>query len=321
MQLEASNQRRTARPLGLVLAVLAALALPAGAGAQAPVASFTYSPPSPLTGQPVTFSSTSTGLITSQSWDLDGDDDCDDAAGPMAARSFSVPGKYSVSLCVNVDAAIQKQTIEVLNRRPIARFGFSPVSPSADEPVTVASTSVDLDGPIVRYSWDLDGDGAFDDSTSVSASITLAAGFHRVGLLVLDRDGATDSIYRPIVVASPPLELLRPFPVVRLRVRSVRGGMRVSLLGVRGPAGMDVRVRCRGRDCPWRRRAVDARDGGVRFRRLQRRLRAGTVIEVFATRPGRIGKYTRFRIRRGRAPARVDACVAPGARRPSACPG
>jgi hypothetical protein len=97
--------------------------------------------------------------------------------------------------------------------------------------------------------------------------------------------------------------------------------MRVTLLGVRGPKGMRVAVRCRGRDCPWRRRSVRARDEGVRFRRLQRRLRAGTVIEVLATRAGTIGKYTRFRIRRGRAPARVDACVAPGAKRPSACPG
>jgi hypothetical protein len=186
--------------------------------------------------------------------------------------------------------------------------------------VTVASTSVDLDGPIVRYAWDLDGDGAFDDSSSINASVTLAAGFHRIGLRVLDRDGAAASLYRPIVIASLRPDLLRPFPVVRLRVVTTRGGARVSLLGVRGPAGMSVRVRCHGRDCPWRRRSVDADDGSVRFRRLQRRLRAGTVLEVLATRPGQIGKYTRFRIRRGRAPARVDACLAPGATRPSACP-
>ena len=187
--------------------------------------------------------------------------------------------------------------------------------------MTVASTSIDLDGPIVSYSWDLDGDGAFDDNLSVNALLTLAPGLHRVGLRVIDRDGASDSIYRPIVISSLPPELLRPFPVVRLRVRSTSAGTRVSLLGVRGPPGMNVRVRCRGRDCPWKRRSVTADDGSVRFRRLQRRLRAGTVIEVFATRPGHIGKYTRFRIRRGRAAARVDACVAPGAGRPSTCPG
>ena len=308
------------RLIGLALFGLAALALPASAAAQAPVASFTYSPVSPLTGQLVSFTSTSTGMVTSLDWDLDGDDVCNDAAGPTASRSFPAAGDYAVSLCANLGVSEQQQTITVRNRPPVAHFAFSPPSPAEGDVVTVASTSVDLDGPIVRYSWDLDGDGGFDDSMSVSASLTLAPGFHRVGLLVLDRDGATDSIYRPIVIASLPPELLRPFPVVRLRVRTTRAGMRVSLLGVRGPEGMAVLVRCRGRDCPWRRRSVEAADGSVRFRRLQRRLRAGTVLEVLATRPGRIGKYTRFRIRRGRAPARVDACVAPGATRPSPCP-
>ena len=59
------------------------LALPASpAWAQAPVASFTYSPASPLSAQVVTFTSTSTGSITSLAWDLDGDGACDDAFGP-----------------------------------------------------------------------------------------------------------------------------------------------------------------------------------------------------------------------------------------------
>ncbi len=308
------------RLIGLAFVVPVLLALPASAAAQAPAASFTYAPAAPLSGQLVTFNSTSTGMISSLGWDLDGDDVCDDASGPTASRSFPSAGGYAISLCANGGVSTQQQTITVTNRRPVAHFGFSPVAPAEGEQVTVASTSVDLDGPIVRYAWDLDGDGAFDDNMSVSASLTLAPGFHRIGLRVVDRDGATDSIYRPIVIASLPPELLRPFPVVRLRLRTTSAGMRVSLLGVRGPAGISVLVRCRGRDCPWRSRSVVADDGSVRFRRLQRRLRAGTVIEVFATRTSRIGKYTRFRVRRGRAAARVDACVAPGATRPSACP-
>ena len=80
------------RLFGLALFGLAALALPASAVAQAPAASFTYSPVSPLSGQLVSFSSTSTGMITSLDWDLDGDDVCDDAAGPTASRSFPAAG-------------------------------------------------------------------------------------------------------------------------------------------------------------------------------------------------------------------------------------
>ena len=100
------------RLIGLALVVLAALALPASAVAQAPVASFTYSPASPLSGQLVTFSSTSTGTITSLDWDLDGDGACDDAAGATASRSFPAAGEYPVSLCVNLGASTQKQTID-----------------------------------------------------------------------------------------------------------------------------------------------------------------------------------------------------------------
>ena len=291
-----------------------ALALPAApALAQAPVASFTYSPAAPLSAQVVTFSSTSTGTITSLAWDLDGGGSCDDAAGPVAARSFSTAGTYSVGLCVNGNAATQRQFVHVRNRPPNAWFGYA----ATEDAVTLTSTALDLDGPIVAYAWDLDGDGAFDDSSGISASIAFGPGIHRVGLRVVDRDGATASVYRTILIGP---ELLRPFPLVRLSVLTTARGARVKLLGVRAAPGVRVTVRCHGRGCPWRRRLLVSKDGSVRFRRLQRRLRAGTVIEVFAGRPGAVGKYTRFRVRRGRAPARVDSCFVAGTGRPSRCP-
>ena len=295
------------------------LADPVRAGA--PVASFAYTPASPLSGETVTFASTSTGTITDLAWDLDGDGACDDAIGATAARSFPAAGAYPVRLCVDVDAATQKQTIVVRDRPPRADFGYSPAQPVVGDLVTFSSTAVDLDGPIVAYAWDLDGDGAFDDGSAISAALAFsAAGPHRVGLRVLDRDGAAAAVYRQVVVMAPEPVPVSPFPVVRLSVVTTRGGVRVKLLGVRGPPGLRVTVRCRGRDCPWHRRSVRPRDGTARFKRLQRRLRAGTVIEVFATRPGDIGKYVRYRIRSGRAPARVDACVAPGSGRPTRCP-
>ena len=151
----------------------------------------------------MTFSSTSTGMITSLAWDLDGDGRLrrrrrTDGLALVPGRRRSTPSRSARTWTPRT----QQQTITVRNRPPVAHFAFSPPFPADGELVTVASTSVDLDGPIVRYSWDLDGDGAFDDSMSVSASLSLAPGFHRVGLRVLDRDGAADSIYRPIVIAS-----------------------------------------------------------------------------------------------------------------------
>jgi hypothetical protein len=222
-----------------------------------------------------------------------------------------------VALCVNQGTSSQQQTVTVRNRPPRAWFGYT----TGGETVTLTSTSLDLDGPIVAYAWDLDDDGSFDDASSIAASVSLGPGFHRVGLRVLDRDGAAAAVYRPIVIAEPALELLRPFPLVRLSALITRGGAQVELLGVRAAAGVRVTVHCRGRSCPWRRRTVVSKDGSVRFRRLQRKLRAGTVIEVFAGKRGFVGKYTRFRIRRGRVPARVDSCFVAGTGRASRCPG
>ena len=122
--------------------------------------------------------------------------------------------------------------------------------------------------------------------------------------------------------------LLRPFPIVRIAGRLTAAGARIRVLSVRAPAGARVRVICRGRGCPRVAsravvRAGAARTGRVRFARLQRPLRAGVTIQVLVTKPRRIGKYTRFTIRRGLAPRRRDACLPPpgSGRRPRSCPG
>ena len=79
-----------------------------------------------------------------------------------------------------------------------------------------------------------------------------------------------------------------------------------------------IEVRCRGRGCPARTfRGAGPR---VRFPALERRLGAGTVIEVRVSALGQVGKYTRLVIRRGRKPARSSACLEPGASPPSPCP-
>ena len=301
--------------------LLAAALIPAAARAQVPVASFSFSPASPLSGQVITFTSTTSGTITSLAWDLDGDGTCDDASGPSAARAFATAGQYAVTLCVDGDTTLQKQTIVVRNRPPVASFAFSPSAPTLRETVMLTSTSADPDGPIAAQAWDIDGDGQYDDGGGVVTSIAFGrVGPHTVGLRVLDRDGATSVARRLILVDTPALELLSPFPVVRLSGRFGGSALRVERLAVRAPDGASVRLACRGRDCPYRRKAVVPEDGTLRFRRLERRLRSGTVIELFVTKPGTIGKYTRFRVRRGRRPTRVDACLLPGSSKPRPCP-
>ena len=115
--------------------------------------------------------------------------------------------------------------------------------------------------------------------------------------------------------------LLSPFPVVVIAGRLTRRGARFTKLAVRGPRASTVRVRCRGRGCPKRtvRRTIGRR-GSVRLRRFQTVLRYGIVLELVIAKPGYVGKFTSFQIRRRRPPLRTDLCVQPGATTPGPCP-
>ena len=119
----------------------------------------------------------------------------------------------------------------------------------------------------------------------------------------------------------PPLRLMTPFPVVRIVGLLTRRGARIRLLSVRAPISASIFVRCLRRGC--RRRSVRQGRGfgrTVRFKRFERRLAAGTIIEVRVGRRDVIGKFTRFRVRRGRRPARADRCLRPGESRGTPCP-
>ena len=114
----------------------------------------------------------------------------------------------------------------------------------------------------------------------------------------------------------PALRYMSPFPVVRIRGELAERGVRVTLLRVTAGRRAVVRVRCRGRGCPVAR----LRRGPGRLAAFQRFLPAGLRITIRVTRPNRIGKHVRLRIRDGRPPARIDACILPGTSTPAPCP-
>ena len=91
------------------------------------------------------------------------------------------------------------------------------------------------------------------------------------------------------------------------------------------PAGARITVKCKGRGCPIksaRRVAVSNKRGvaPVAFPRFERPLRFGVTLEILVSKPGEIGKYTRFAIRRGKLPERLDTCLDPAGLKPLVCP-
>jgi len=133
----------------------------------------------------------------------------------------------------------------------------------------------------------------------------------------LDGDESNPPPVGPSARVYPPIA---PFPVVRLRGRTDRRGVSITLLRVQAPNGSRVTIYCGGRGCPTRRTRTLTRRGFVRARRFERRLRAGTTLRIYVTKPGFTGKYTRFKIRSRRSPMRTDRCARSAGRKPVACP-
>ncbi len=219
----------------------------------------------------------------------------------------------------------------VAHEAPDASFGVFPSDPVSGELVRFVSYACDPDGSLAELAWDLDGDGSWDDGRGTAVQGLLAPGSHRVSLLATDRRGAQSTRSRLISVAprspvyvlprpfTPPL--LRPFPRVRLAGRLTERGARIRILSVRAPVCSRVTVRCRGATCAVRRVSRLSGRKPLHIRAIEgKRLRAGVRLEVLVSKRDRKGKYTRFRILRGRTPLRFDACLRYRATRGSACP-
>ena len=190
------------------------------AGNLAPRVSLSASPFAPRVATNVlfnAFASDSDGSIASYAWDLDSDGAFDDAASSsFAQRSFPSPGSYLVSVRVTDDdgaTAVQRVAVDVHvgNTPPsisLLRNGFF-----SDETVLVGqivsmfpSQDAGGDDAIIRWEWDTDEDGAFDDFSDAfqnTHSVSFATpGQHRVRVRAVDAGGAADiATYVVTVVA------------------------------------------------------------------------------------------------------------------------
>ena len=129
-----------------------------------------------------------------------------------------------------------------------------------------------------------------------------------------------------VASVTPRPQLMQPFPVVRIAGARTGSGVRLELLKVQQvPARARIIVRCKGHGCPLKTatRGTGSGHGGVapiEFRRFERFLPAGLTLKIYISKRGEIGKYTRFVVRRGKLPLRVDTCLDPGGVKPLACP-
>ena len=101
---------------------------------------------------------------------------------------------------------IHRITYASANQPPVAVATANPTTGAA--PLTVAfdgTGSSDPDGNPLTYAWDLDGDGAYDDSTATQPSYTYTTtGGYTASLRVTDSPGASDTYSITITVGNTP---------------------------------------------------------------------------------------------------------------------
>jgi hypothetical protein len=321
-----------------------------------PAANFEWAPQRVVAGTTVTFTSTSTPFhdendvvtpIAAYDWNLHGRGTCRELL-PSGTCTATAPnaGDWDVTLTVtdlaNESASITKAVpVEAPpppgsppNQPPTAAFAALPRSPVVGEEVTFVSYSDDRDGRIDSWAWDLDGNGRFDDGSSPIVTRTFTfAGRKTIKLRVADNRGATTTALLDVSVREAGTEvpiseprhplprLLSPFPIVRLVGGVTSAGTDIELLSVRAPKRARALVRCRGRGCPVSRLYKRVRSRRpVHFRRMERLMPPGVTLEVLVRRGERIGKFTRFKLRRNRFPRRTDGCLWPGTNRMAPCP-
>jgi hypothetical protein len=212
---------------------------------------------------------------------------------------------------------------------PAASFKWFPAVPQVGHAVTFVSSSTDAASPISAFAWSLAGTGAFNPGKALLTTTFTTPGLHTVRLRVTAADGLSSIAVNTVRVTRSPLTLMQPFPVVRIAGALTSTGVKLALLTAQAPLGARVRVTCRGRGCPT---ASETRIAGsssskhhpaatlIAFRRFQRALTAGVILEIRISKPGRIGKYTRFAIRHGKLPERVDSCLGPAGVATMTCP-
>ena len=182
-----------------------------------PVAALVPTPPSgnkPLSvSWDASTSTDSDGTIVQYDWDMDNDGTFEilDGGPTQTPADYTVVGTVTVGVRVTDDDGATDQTtadVTVDGAPPVAALvgvatgeGFVPCDIDWD-----ASASLDPDGTIVQFDWDLDNDGTFEtlDAGPTQSLPYTTAGPKTVGVRVTDDDGLQDEATATVTLFGQP---------------------------------------------------------------------------------------------------------------------
>ncbi len=221
--------RRRGRLCGLVALAAVAVALPAtpaiAANQQVLVTDYAFAPPGVAVapGESVTWTYPGGGEIHNVHFE-DEQPTTPPISTPISApwttvRTFPAPGEYryycdehgtpggqGMSGIVHVNAGAT-----IPGTAPAASFTVSSALITVGQAVSLnaaASSEPDAGDAIVRYEWDLDGDGSFETEGGgqpTTSSTYATPGTRNIGLRVTDKQGHTNVTTRAVTVTNVPI--------------------------------------------------------------------------------------------------------------------
>lgn len=135
------------------------------------------------------------GTIQLYEWDFTSDGIVDYSGETGAVRwAYSTAGTYRATVTVvDDDGKLAEDTVEiaVLQDAPTLHLGSDTII-GIDSNLTLTAATSQAFGTIVKYQWDTDGDGHWDDSSSSQNTMTVSfheGGYNNVYAGVVDDDG------------------------------------------------------------------------------------------------------------------------------------
>ncbi|MBJ7332505.1 MAG: PKD domain-containing protein, partial [Solirubrobacteraceae bacterium] len=167
----------------------------------------TSAPATAVRGQSVELTAAATdpeGTALTYAWDFDDDAAYDDGTDASVSRTMPASGtlfaRVRVTDADGGTALSARFTMTAANRAPVASFTVSDGTPAINQQITFTDTSADPDGTALARTWDLDGDGQYDDGVGASVTkIYPTRGARTVGLRVSDGT-ASDTATKAITV-------------------------------------------------------------------------------------------------------------------------
>ncbi len=144
---------------------------------------FTYSPPNveAAVGDTVTFS----GAFASHPLVWTNDDFPVQSAGTTNAYTFTRPGTFAFHC--QIHASMVGSVHIPGNAFATPEFSWGPASPKTGQVVTFTPGAfTDPGGTVVRYEWDLDGNGTFETTGAAPSKTYTSAATYNVGLRYVD---------------------------------------------------------------------------------------------------------------------------------------